>query len=178
MQILYNPVRWTIASLVECCFTSTETVDLLGTGALDVHLDFHTASGHRIVDDYVELNVLRCRVDILGTKCDQCVCMVQRCFTSTETIRLIRTGSPGRPPRLSHSSWTLTIAYLSPALLCSLSVCIFHWAVCPSPSPPSSASSPLPASSDIQIRTYLPVEHHMPQSDPITFPVCLSLALI
>ena len=29
--------------LVECCFTSTETVDLLGTGARDVHLDFHTA---------------------------------------------------------------------------------------------------------------------------------------
>ena len=30
--------RW-----VECCFTSTETVGLLGTGAQDVHLDFHTA---------------------------------------------------------------------------------------------------------------------------------------
>ena len=31
------------------------------------------------------------------------------CFTSTETIRLIRDGSPGRPPRLSHSSWALTL---------------------------------------------------------------------
>ena len=29
--------------LVECCFTSTETVGLLGTGAQDVHLNFHTA---------------------------------------------------------------------------------------------------------------------------------------
>ena len=29
--------------LVECCFMSTETVGLLGTGAQDVHLDFHTA---------------------------------------------------------------------------------------------------------------------------------------
>ena len=29
--------------LVECRFTSTETVGLLGTGAQDVHLDFHTA---------------------------------------------------------------------------------------------------------------------------------------
>ena len=29
--------------LVECCFMPTETVDLLGTGAQDVHLDFHTA---------------------------------------------------------------------------------------------------------------------------------------
>ena len=29
--------------LLKCCFTSTETVDLLGTGAQDDHLDFHTA---------------------------------------------------------------------------------------------------------------------------------------
>ena len=29
---------------LKCCFTSTETVGLLGTGAQDVHLDFHTAS--------------------------------------------------------------------------------------------------------------------------------------
>ena len=29
--------------MVECCFTSTETVGLLGTGAQDGHLDFHTA---------------------------------------------------------------------------------------------------------------------------------------
>ena len=29
--------------LVECCFTSTETVGLLGTGAQDGHLDFHAA---------------------------------------------------------------------------------------------------------------------------------------
>ena len=29
--------------LLKCCFTSTETVALLGTGAQDGHLDFHTA---------------------------------------------------------------------------------------------------------------------------------------
>ena len=46
-------------------------------------------------------------VDILGTNCDQCRSMVQCCFTSTETVRLIRTDSPGRLPRLSHSSWTM-----------------------------------------------------------------------
>ena len=34
--------------------------------------------------DDVELHVLGCRVDILGTNCDQCLSMVQRCFTSTE----------------------------------------------------------------------------------------------
>ena len=45
--------------------------------------------------------------DILGTSWDQCISMVQYCFTSTETIRLVRTDSPGRPPQLSHSSWTV-----------------------------------------------------------------------
>ena len=29
--------------VVECCFTSTETIGLLGTGAQDGHFDFHTA---------------------------------------------------------------------------------------------------------------------------------------
>ena len=29
--------------VVECCFTSTETVGLIGTGAQDGHFDFHTA---------------------------------------------------------------------------------------------------------------------------------------
>ena len=46
-------------------------------------------------------------VDKLGTNCDQCWSTVHCCFTSTETVRLIRTESPGRTPRLSHSSWTL-----------------------------------------------------------------------
>ena len=32
-----------LIDLVECCFTSTETVGLFGTGAQDVHLDIHTA---------------------------------------------------------------------------------------------------------------------------------------
>ena len=46
-------------------------------------------------------------VDILGTSRDQCWSMVQWSFTSTETRRFVRTDSPGRPPRLSHSSWTM-----------------------------------------------------------------------
>ena len=50
----------------------------------------------------------RMLVDILGTSWDQCVSMVQYCFTSTETTRLVRTDSPGRPPRLSNSSWTIS----------------------------------------------------------------------
>ena len=31
------------SDIAECCFTSTETVGLLGTGAQDDHLDLHTA---------------------------------------------------------------------------------------------------------------------------------------
>ena len=49
----------------------------------------------------------RMSVDILGTNCDLCRSMVQYCFTSAETVRLITTKSPGRPSRSSHSSWTL-----------------------------------------------------------------------
>ena len=46
-------------------------------------------------------------IDILGTSWDQCRSMVQYSFTSMETRRLIKMDSPGRPPRLSHSSWTM-----------------------------------------------------------------------
>ena len=70
-------------ALVEWCFTSTETVGLLGTGAQDGHLHFHTAP-------------------------DLC-----RRFWFIVALRpgnrmLIRDGNPGRPPRLSHSSWALS----------------------------------------------------------------------
>ena len=37
-------MQWqSLVELVECCFMSTETVGLLGTGAQDGHLNFHTA---------------------------------------------------------------------------------------------------------------------------------------
>ena len=39
LNVNRNRGRW-----LKCCFTSTETVGLLGTGAQDVYLDFHTAS--------------------------------------------------------------------------------------------------------------------------------------
>ena len=51
--------------LLKCCFTSAETVGLLGTGAQDVHLDFHTAPElwrKEVDDDEVMLNVLRCQL--------------------------------------------------------------------------------------------------------------------
>ena len=59
--------------------------------------------------------------DILGTSRDQCRSMVQYCFTSTKTRRLVRTDSPGRPPRLSHCPelWQWMPTYL-------LDTYIFH----------------------------------------------------
>ena len=36
-------IRESALSLMKCCFTSTEAVGFLGTGAQDGHLDFHTA---------------------------------------------------------------------------------------------------------------------------------------
>ena len=38
------------SGLLKCCFTSAETVGLLGTGAQDGHLDFHTAPERCLVD--------------------------------------------------------------------------------------------------------------------------------
>ena len=67
--------------------------------------------------------------DILGTSWDQCVSMVHYCFTSTQTIRLVRTESPGRPPQFSHSSWTLMDChvrgptYIYTSICKSLAVC-------------------------------------------------------
>ena len=82
--------------LFEGCFTSTETVGLLGTGAQDGHLDFHTAPelcGYDVVagdirvkkdrDIYCELIVQRggsARPSL------EPMVQVQCCLTSTETI--------------------------------------------------------------------------------------------
>ena len=62
--------------MLKCCFTSTETVGLLGTGARDVQLDFHTAP---------EL-------------CPSALLYVHR------NRRFIRDGSPGRTARQFQSS--------------------------------------------------------------------------
>ena len=68
MDKVTRQCRW-----LKCCFTSTETVGLLGTGAQDFHLDFHTApelcdsvTNHNPFeekgDDELMLNVLRCQL--------------------------------------------------------------------------------------------------------------------
>ena len=47
--------------MLKCCFTSTETVGLLGTGAQDGHLDFHTVPEFRTLGDHnaVKMNRMR-----------------------------------------------------------------------------------------------------------------------
>ena len=61
----------------------------------------------------------------------------QYSFTSTETRRLVRTDSPGRPPRLSHSSSTMWYYYLNLEIkiqLCAIHYCHELW-LSGSPSP-------------------------------------------
>ena len=56
--------------LLKCCFTSTETVGLLGTGAQDGHLDFHTAPElwqSRKEGGLIYLTVFCCRKSILSS---------------------------------------------------------------------------------------------------------------
>ena len=62
-RLSHSPRALAVCTVVECCLTSTETVDLLGTGAQDVHLDFYTALElcHMYVDD-AELRVLGYRL--------------------------------------------------------------------------------------------------------------------
>ena len=62
----------------------------------------------------------RLSVDIWGTSWDQCRSMVQYSFTSRETRRLVRMDSPGQPPWLSHTSWTMML--FSPRHLSLISV--------------------------------------------------------
>ena len=59
-------------------------------------------------------------VDILGTSWDQCRSMVHYSFMSTETRRLVRTDSPGQPPRLSHSSWTMRETIRTITTICTM----------------------------------------------------------
>ena len=73
--------------LLKCCFTSTETVGLLGTGAQDDHLDFHTAPELWAVRIETELILYPRRMRLMF------MCVLRRCvaFTvliiSTQTFR-------------------------------------------------------------------------------------------
>ena len=73
---------------VQCClFTSTEAAGLLGTGAQDGHLDFHTLSPEFGFSVRLFSTVLF--------------------YVHRKPYGLLGMGSPGRPSRLSHSSWAV-----------------------------------------------------------------------
>ena len=66
---------------VQCCFTSTETVEVGNSG-----------QPPRLSGSWA--------LTLIPGQC---------CFMSTETVVSITDGSPGRPLSLSHSSWALTL---------------------------------------------------------------------
>ena len=64
-----------MVDLLKCCFTSTDTVGLLGTGAQDVHLDFHTETELRSCVD-VCLSLYNVSVSIPASAvCPSHVCL-------------------------------------------------------------------------------------------------------
>ena len=84
---------------VQCCFTSTEAVRTIGDG--------EPGRPTRLSPSSWALLLLCCLMssDVGWHIRDKL--RPSMCFTSTETVRFVRTESPGRPPRLSHSSWAL-----------------------------------------------------------------------
>ena len=87
--------------MIKCCFTHTETVGLLGTGAQDIHLDSHTAP--ELCCDYVHRNCRFIRDGSPGPFC----------FTSTEARWLIRNGDGvrGGGRRGGTKEWKLDRGY-------------------------------------------------------------------
>ena len=85
---------------LQCCFTSTETVQ----GTQDGHLDFHTA----LISLCLTVSVCLCLsltpvlLYVHRDRTDYC------CYS-------VRDGSPGRPAQLSCSSWSLLAVLLEPA---------------------------------------------------------------
>ena len=79
------------SSLVGCCFTSTETIGLLGSGAQDGHRDFHTAPELCVMSsaealpfvEYQRELALVCalsEVDVAIITVCVCVCVCDSCF--------------------------------------------------------------------------------------------------
>ena len=103
--MIYVYRRWVIWNIIFVLIYDTTEKEVMHPGHWFVNLQDSQLTGLSIQRWWCRASCPRMSVDILGTNCDQCT--VQCCFTSTKTVRLIRTESPGRPPRLSHSSWTL-----------------------------------------------------------------------
>jgi len=60
-------------------------------------------------DDELMLNVLRCQLTYLGQVVTNAEAQFSNSLRQRKPLRrLVRTDSPGRPPRLSHSSGTMS----------------------------------------------------------------------
>ena len=82
--------------LFQCCLTSTETIRFIKDG--EPRMAASTFS--QLLSSHTDMRryLLLASVALAYQNC-----LFQCCLTSTETIRQLGTGSPGRPPRLSHT---------------------------------------------------------------------------
>ena len=111
--------------MLKCCFTSTETVGLLRTGAQDVHLDFHTASELWYTYSFILTSTfIRCRYCWCGTVTCAIVLFVLFCFfpsfSACLTLWFWSFSSPSLLWRLAkwRRMFTLTL------------YCVYPWFVC------------------------------------------------
>ena len=106
------PLLLVLVGWLKCCFMSTETVGLLGTGSQDVHFDFHIllssvgvgggcggggGSNKNLFQRLIRDGELRTATSTFTQLLSSEVrVLVQCCFTSTKktTVRLIRDGEP------------------------------------------------------------------------------------
>ena len=103
---LYSPLSSRLTALacdsavsVLCCFTSTETLRLIRDGEprTATSIFTHLLSSAPKVPQCIHQS-FKSSASVIFYRLVEC------CFTSTETVGLLRTGSPERPPRLSQSS--------------------------------------------------------------------------
>ena len=91
--------------LVKCCSTSTETVGLLGTGAQDVHLDFHTAPELCFSEQSVGQGFSFNR---WGAECP-CICLHKNeAITQVQTSLTLQTASSSCIQPRTWTDWVKT----------------------------------------------------------------------
>ena len=94
---------------MKCCFTSTETVGVLGTGAQDVHLDFHTAPEFGSAVNYPWKFICGAykspneNLRVHSARCTQCVPVGSYKLKLPNTFKLIK-YTPPHPHPPSHST--------------------------------------------------------------------------
>ena len=67
---------------LKCCITSTETISLLGKGAQDIHLDFHTARSVSLAGAATSITFVATKVLLRQTR----ACRDKRVFVATKHV--------------------------------------------------------------------------------------------